>query len=71
LLQTSGHEIRDHLVTDVVALSDAARLMLDIARPERHVMSALFTVDCPPGGCASPRGSGVGTGRRTGASSAS
>lgn len=45
LLQRCGDEVRDHLVTEVVPLEDAPRLMLEVARHERHVLSAVFTVD--------------------------
>ncbi|HEV2796483.1 MAG TPA: zinc-binding alcohol dehydrogenase [Nocardioides sp.] len=45
VLTSCGQEVRDHLVTDVVALEEAPRLMLEVARHERHVLSAIFTAD--------------------------
>lgn len=47
LLRRCGDEVREHLVTEVVPLEDAPRLMLDVARHERHVLSAVFTVGDP------------------------
>ena len=44
LLQRCGDEVREHLVTQVVPLEEAPRLMLDIVRHEQHVVSAVFTV---------------------------
>lgn len=45
LLQRHGDDVRAHLVTDVVPLTEAPRLMLDVAARRRHVLSAVFTVD--------------------------
>lgn len=45
LLQRTAPEIREHLVTDMVPLADAPRLMVEVVRRERHVLSAIFTVD--------------------------
>jgi threonine dehydrogenase-like Zn-dependent dehydrogenase len=45
LLRACGTEIREHLVTDVVPLEDAPRLITDLAARKRHVLSAVFTVD--------------------------
>ena len=43
LLRARGTDIRAHLVTDVVDLEEAPRLMLDIAARKRSVISAVFT----------------------------
>ncbi|HSU03824.1 MAG TPA: zinc-binding dehydrogenase [Nocardioides sp.] len=45
LLRACGTEVLDHLVTDVVPLDEAPRLMAQVARHERHVLTAVFTVD--------------------------
>jgi threonine dehydrogenase-like Zn-dependent dehydrogenase len=45
LLDACAAEVREHLVTDVVPLEDAAGLMVEVARHRRHVLSAVFTVD--------------------------
>lgn len=45
LLRSRGGEIRRHLVTDVVPYDDAPRLMRDVARRQRHVLTAVFAVD--------------------------
>lgn len=45
LLQRCGEEVRKHLVTDVLPLEEAPRLILDVAERRRHVLSAVFTVD--------------------------
>ena len=45
LLKAHGGEIREHLVTEVIPLADAPRLMLEVAGRKRHVLSAVFTVD--------------------------
>ena len=45
LLRACGQEIREHLVTDVVPLEQAPVLMTELAARERHVLSAVFTVD--------------------------
>jgi threonine dehydrogenase-like Zn-dependent dehydrogenase len=42
LLRARGDAIREHVVTDVVALEDAPELMLAVARRERHVIQAVF-----------------------------
>ena len=44
LLRRCGDEVRDHLLTEVVPLEDAPRLMLEVAGHQRHVVSAVFTV---------------------------
>jgi threonine dehydrogenase-like Zn-dependent dehydrogenase len=48
LLRSCAEEIREHLITDVVPLSQAPILMLDVAEHRRHVISAVFTVDGYP-----------------------
>jgi threonine dehydrogenase-like Zn-dependent dehydrogenase len=45
LLLSRGDNIREHLVTDVVPLDEAPRLLLELAQRRRHVISAVFTVD--------------------------
>ena len=44
LLRARGQDLRKHLVTDVVDLSEAPQLMTDVAQRRRHVLSAVFTV---------------------------
>lgn len=44
LLHSDGPAIRDVLVTDVVPLDDAPRLLHDVAARRRHVLTAVFTV---------------------------
>lgn len=43
LLRSCGEEVREHLVTDVVPLEEAPRLMVEVARRRRRVISAVFT----------------------------
>ena len=45
LLLSCGREVRTHLVTDVVPLEEAPRLMLEVARRQRHVLTAVFTAE--------------------------
>ena len=45
LLRAYGAEIREHLVTDVLPLEEAPELMTAVAARQRHVLSAVFTVD--------------------------
>ncbi|RJL24220.1 zinc-binding dehydrogenase [Bailinhaonella thermotolerans] len=42
LLRSHGDLIREHLITDVLPLSEAPRLMLDVAARKRHVLQAVF-----------------------------
>jgi threonine dehydrogenase-like Zn-dependent dehydrogenase len=44
LLRARGADIRAHLVTDVVPLADAPKLLADLAARRRHVLQAVFTV---------------------------
>lgn len=44
LLHSRGDDVRRHLVTDVVDLEEAPRLMADVAARRRHVLTAVFTV---------------------------
>lgn len=44
-LQARGDAVREHVVTDVVPLEQAPRLMQQLVDHERHVVSAVFTVD--------------------------
>jgi threonine dehydrogenase-like Zn-dependent dehydrogenase len=50
LLRARGDDVRRHLVTDVLDLSEAPALLTDVAARRRHVLSAVFTVDgsAPP-----------------------
>ena len=43
LLRHSGELVREHLVTDVVPLDEAPRLLNELADRRRHVVSAVFT----------------------------
>ena len=43
LLRHSGELVREHLVTDVVPLEEAPRLLNELAERRRHVVSAVFT----------------------------
>ncbi len=43
LLHARGGDIREHLITDVLPLEEAPRLMLDIAARRRAALSAVFT----------------------------
>jgi threonine dehydrogenase-like Zn-dependent dehydrogenase len=43
LLLAHGRAIRRHLVSDVLPLDDAPRVMLELADRKRHVVSAVFT----------------------------
>jgi threonine dehydrogenase-like Zn-dependent dehydrogenase len=45
LLRARGDDVRRHLVTDVLDLSEAPALLTDVAARRRHVLSAVFTVD--------------------------
>lgn len=44
LLRSRGGDVREHLVTDVVDLDEAAALMVDVGARRRHVLTAVFTV---------------------------
>jgi threonine dehydrogenase-like Zn-dependent dehydrogenase len=44
LLEARGDAIRAHLVTDVLPLDEAPRLMLDVAARRRSVISVVFTL---------------------------
>ena len=44
LLRRCGPEIREHLVTDVLPLEEAPRLLQEVAERRKHVLSAVFTV---------------------------
>lgn len=44
LLRARGADIRTHLVTDVVPLSDAPALLADLAARRRHTLQAVFAV---------------------------
>ncbi|TDQ46337.1 zinc-dependent alcohol dehydrogenase [Actinorugispora endophytica] len=48
LLVAKGDRVREHLVTDVVPLSEAPRLMTEVARHRRHVVQAVFTAGPEP-----------------------
>jgi len=43
LLGDRGEDVRRHLITDVVTLEEAPRLLLEVAARRRHVLSAVFT----------------------------
>jgi threonine dehydrogenase-like Zn-dependent dehydrogenase len=45
LLESRGDDIRSHLITDVLPLTQAPGLLADVAARRRHVVSAVFTVD--------------------------
>jgi threonine dehydrogenase-like Zn-dependent dehydrogenase len=54
LLRARGAAIREHLITDVVALDDAPGLLLDVAARRREVLQAVIAMDgAAPG--SSPR----------------
>ncbi|GAA3744243.1 threonine dehydrogenase-like Zn-dependent dehydrogenase [Spinactinospora alkalitolerans] len=44
LLRSRGTDIREHLVTDVLPMEEAPRLMAEVADRRRHVVQAVFTV---------------------------
>lgn len=44
LLRACGAEIREQLVTDLLPLEEAPRLLLEVAERRRHILSAVFTV---------------------------
>ena len=44
LLQAYGPSLRQHLITDVVPLDEAASLIADLAARRRHVLQAVFEV---------------------------
>ena len=49
-LRARGDDIRKHLITDIVDIAQAPKLLLDVAARRRHVLSAVFTVgneSCP------------------------
>jgi len=43
-LRARGDDIRKHLITDIVDIAQAPKLLLDVAARRRHVLSAVFTV---------------------------
>lgn len=45
LLQEHGPAIREHLVSDVVALATAPKLLADLSQRRRHVLSAVFETE--------------------------
>ncbi len=45
LLHSEGKAVRKSLVTDIVPFEEGPGLMLQVARRERHVLTAVFAVD--------------------------
>jgi threonine dehydrogenase-like Zn-dependent dehydrogenase len=45
LLRSCGEEVRKHLLTDVVPLEEAPRLLVEAAERKRHIISAVFTFE--------------------------
>jgi threonine dehydrogenase-like Zn-dependent dehydrogenase len=48
ILRARGDDIRKHLITDVMDITEAPGILLDVAARRRHVLSAVFTVGEDP-----------------------
>ena len=48
ILRARGDDIRKHLITDVMDITEAPGVLLDVAARRCHVLSAVFTVGEDP-----------------------